>query len=81
VEVTSLPSSVEMVTVSLSTIADLVEVGRRLETPILHESGAIDTYAVIDNGVLYTYRTGPTRHRGRGDSVAAEQNGRVDQTV
>jgi Family of unknown function (DUF5305) len=81
VEVTSLPSSVEMVTVSLRTIADLVEVGRRLETPILHESGATDTYAVIDNGVLYTYRTGPVRHRGRSDSVAATQNGRVNQTV
>ena len=81
VEVTSLPSSVEMVTVSLSTIADLVEVGRRLETPILHESGATDTYAVIDNGVLYTYRTGPVRHRVRTESVVATQNGRVDQTV
>jgi hypothetical protein len=81
VEVTSLPSSVEMVTVSLSTIADLVEVGRRLETPILHESGATDTYAVIDNGVLYTYRTGLPRHRGRSDSVVATQNGRVDQPV
>ena len=54
---------------------------RRLETPILHESGATDTYAVIDNGVLYTYRTGLPRYRGRSESVVATQNGRVDQPV
>jgi hypothetical protein len=81
VGVTSLPSSVEVVTVSLRTIGDLVEVGRRLEAPILHASGAIDTYAVIDNGVLYTYRAGPARHRGRTDNMVAAPDERVDQTV
>jgi Family of unknown function (DUF5305) len=81
VGVTSLPSSVEVVTVSLSTIGDLVEVGRRLEAPILHESGETDTYAVIDNGVLYTYRTGPARHRGRTNNVVAAPGERVAQTV
>jgi hypothetical protein len=54
VDVTALPSSVEVVTVPLRTMDDLVEVGRRLEVPILHEGGASATYAVIDNGVLYT---------------------------
>jgi hypothetical protein len=81
VEVTSLPSSVEVVTVSLSTMADLVEVGRRLETPILHERGTTDTYAVVDNGVLYTYRTGPTRGRRPTVNGVAAHDVRVDQTV
>ena len=81
VEVTSLPSSVEVVTVSLSTMADLVEVGRRLETPILHESGTTDTYAVIDNGVLYTYRTGPARQRRPTDNGVVGHDLHVDQSV
>ena len=81
VDVTSLPSSVEVVTVPLSTIDDLVAVARRLEAPILHESGATPTYAVIDNGVLYTYRTGPARQRGRTDTVVMAHDVLVDQTV
>jgi Family of unknown function (DUF5305) len=81
VNVTSLPSSVEMVTVSLSTMADLVGVGRRLEAPILHESGTTDTFAVIDNGVLYTYRTGPARGSGPTGRGVVAHDVRVDQTV
>jgi hypothetical protein len=82
VDVTSLPSSVEVVTVPLSTMDDLVAVARRLEAPILHESGATGTYAVIDNGVLYTYRsTGPARQRGRTDTAVMAQDVLVDQTV
>ena len=46
-----------------------------------HESGATPIYAVIDNGVLYTYRTGPPLHRGRTGTVVMAQDLLVDQAV
>jgi hypothetical protein len=59
VEVRSLPSSLEVVIVPLSSFDDLVEVSQRLEVPILHEAGVTDSYGVIDGGVLYTYMPVP----------------------
>lgn len=56
VDAKSLPGA-PMVRVELVAIEDLVRVAKQFEAPLLHEAGLLDSYAVIDNGVLYTYRT------------------------
>lgn len=59
VEVDALPSGTRVAVVELSTFGGLAQVARRLECPLLHRSGVgDDTYAVVDSGTLYLYRTG-----------------------
>ena len=81
IDVKSLPGSVEVVVVPLSTMGDLVEVARRLEAPILHETGTVDSYGVIDNGVLYTYRPVPRRPRVLPEELADGHHMNVEEPV
>ena len=59
VEVNALPSRAGLTTVDLSSFDGLVQVGRRLECPMLYRPGDTGVYAVIDNNTLYRYSTAP----------------------
>lgn len=61
VETAVLPCQPGVVSVDLATFEGLMQVARRLECPVLHQrvGVGIDEYAVIDNGTLYRYATGP----------------------
>lgn len=58
VEVDSLPDNPSVVAVDVASFASLMQVARRLECPVLHKGGPVHTYAVVDSGTLYRYRTG-----------------------
>jgi hypothetical protein len=59
VEVNALPTRPGLTTVDLSSFDGLVQVGRRLECPMLHRAGQTGVYAVIDNNTLYRYTKAP----------------------
>jgi len=56
VEADELPTHPGVVMVKLNSFEGLRQVARRLECPILHQSGDIDIYAIVDNGTLYQYQ-------------------------
>ncbi len=56
VEVGTLPDYPVVAVVEMAALAGLVQVGRKLECPVLVEGGPRPTYAVVDSGTLYRYR-------------------------
>jgi hypothetical protein len=57
VDVAAIPQAPWLALVELSSLDGLTQVSRRLECPLLHlRTGAVDQYAVVDNGTVYRYR-------------------------
>ena len=47
--------------VELTSFDGLMQVARRLECPVLHQTGDLERYAVVDNGTIYQYTTASGR--------------------
>lgn len=77
VPVDALPESPSLAVVELCSFDGLMQVGRRLECPILHlRSGVGDEYAVVDNGTVYRYRLNKGVHELGGRRSANHRTAR-----
>ncbi len=55
VEIDMLGLPTEATLVQVSSFDGVLQVAKRLECPILHESGEVERYVVVDNGTVYEY--------------------------
>ena len=65
VEVAALPGRPQLVVVEMTSFEGLMQVAKRLECPILHRGGPVDTYGVVDNGTMYRFSPAGALETGR----------------